>query len=90
MGLYVAKVLAAKGARVLLLARREDNPEAALEHVRQHCSKHDGHIPDPDPVFVECDLANLGVVKRVADDLCERETRLDIVSTAIYCHHIAH
>ncbi|OJT10471.1 hypothetical protein TRAPUB_13070 [Trametes pubescens] len=78
--LHVAKVLASKGARVLLLARREDNPDAALEDIRQHCFEHDHSLnPDPDLAFVKCDLANLEDVKRVADDLCEREIRLDIV-----------
>ncbi|KAL1939820.1 hypothetical protein VTO73DRAFT_9520 [Trametes versicolor] len=79
VSLHVAKVLASKGARVLLLARREDNPDAALADIRQHCAEHDSRIPDPDLAFVECDLANLRNVKRVGDDLCEREARLDIV-----------
>ncbi|KAH9858755.1 hypothetical protein C2E23DRAFT_18263 [Lenzites betulinus] len=80
VGLEVAKVVASKGAHVLLLARREDDPDEAIEQIRQYCTTNGEQHLDPDVEFVECDLANLEEVKRVGDEICTREDRLDIVS----------
>ena len=77
VGLEVAKVLASKRARVHILARNEDNPDEALEQIRAYSSENGGR--DPDVVFVPCDLSRLEEVRRVGDEICERESRLDIV-----------
>ncbi|KAJ8454262.1 hypothetical protein ONZ51_g13127 [Trametes cubensis] len=77
VGLEVAKVLAFKRARVLILARNEDNPDEALEQIRAYSSENGGH--DPNVIFIPCDLSRLEEVKRVGDEVCERESRLDIV-----------
>ncbi|KAI0630325.1 hypothetical protein C8Q77DRAFT_1200860 [Trametes polyzona] len=79
VGLEVAKVFASKGARVLILAREEDDPDKALERIRKYCAKEDSGDTKPDLQFVECDLSRLDEVRRVGDELCERESRLDIV-----------
>ncbi|KAH9892550.1 hypothetical protein C8Q73DRAFT_619882, partial [Cubamyces lactineus] len=77
VGLEVAKVLASKKARVLILARNEDNPDGALEQIRVYASENGGH--GPDVAFVPCDLSHLEEVKRVGDEIRERESRLDIL-----------
>ncbi|KAI0374072.1 NAD(P)-binding protein [Pilatotrama ljubarskyi] len=77
VGLEVAKVLASKGARTLVLARREDDPDAALEDIRTYCK--DNAAQNPELAFVECDLANLEEVERVGDEVCSKEERLDIL-----------
>ncbi|KAI0775684.1 hypothetical protein BD413DRAFT_471036 [Trametes elegans] len=78
VGLEVARVLAAKGARVILLARKEDHPDDAIERMRRYSTEKAG-VKEPDLSLVECDLANLEEVKRIGDELCERESRLDVV-----------
>ncbi|KAI0328620.1 NAD(P)-binding protein [Cubamyces sp. BRFM 1775] len=77
VGLEVAKVLASKKARVLILARHEDRPDEALGQIRAYSAETCGH--GPDVVFVPCDLSHLEEVKRVGDEICERESRLDIL-----------
>ncbi|KAI0358401.1 NAD(P)-binding protein [Trametes cingulata] len=77
VGLEVAKVLACKGARTLVLARREDSPDDALEDIRTYCK--DNNAREPELAFVECDLANLAEVKRIGDEICSKEKRLDIL-----------
>ncbi|KAI0675278.1 hypothetical protein C8Q78DRAFT_1067076 [Trametes maxima] len=77
VGLEAAKVLASKHARVLVLAQRQDDPDSTLEDTRQFCIQA-GH-PRPDVRLVECDLEDLEAVKRVGDELCNLEDRLDIL-----------
>ncbi|KAI0823731.1 hypothetical protein BC628DRAFT_1411479 [Trametes gibbosa] len=75
-GLEVAKVVASKGARVLIVAGRQDNPDTAFEQIRQYFTEN-GDL-DPSLNFVECDLANVETVKRAGDEVCDEESRLDI------------
>ncbi|KAI0645665.1 NAD-P-binding protein [Trametes meyenii] len=77
VGLEAAKILASKQARVLVLLREQDDPDSTLEDIRQFCIEA-GHL-HPDIHFVECDLGNLEAVKRVGDELCDQENRLDIL-----------
>ncbi|KAI0703382.1 hypothetical protein C8T65DRAFT_655050 [Cerioporus squamosus] len=81
VGLEVATALARAKARVVILSPIEDSALDALEHIRQHCQDKDEH-PRPDVNAVECNLASLEDVKRVGDEICRREQRLDIVVCA--------
>lgn len=84
VGLEVAKALARAKARVIILSPREDSAPDALEHIRQYCRNKDENAR-PDVDAIECDLARLEDVKRVGDEICQREQRLDIVRTH---HHV--
>ncbi|KAI8993052.1 hypothetical protein BD414DRAFT_372769, partial [Trametes punicea] len=77
VGLEVAKIFASKRARVLILARPEDGPNDAIEQIRAYSFSILGH--NPDLKFFECDLADVEDVKRVGDEMCESESRLDIL-----------
>lgn len=76
-GFEIAKALACAKARVLILARDVDRPDIALLQVKRHCRIHEKFVPDVR--FIQCDLARLSDVRRVGDELCEQESRLDMV-----------
>ncbi len=76
-GFEIAKALAYARARVLILARDEDRPDIALLQIKRHCRVHEKFVPDVK--FIGCDLASLSDVRRVGDELCAQETRLDMV-----------
>ncbi|KAI1794103.1 NAD(P)-binding protein [Ganoderma leucocontextum] len=76
-GFEIAKAFAYARARVLILARDGDRPDIALLQIKRHCRVHEKFVPDVK--FVECDLASLSDVRRVGDQLCEQESRLDMV-----------
>ncbi|KAI9062936.1 hypothetical protein FKP32DRAFT_1676833, partial [Trametes sanguinea] len=63
VGLEVAKVFASKHARVLVLARPQDGPDAALAQIRSYCAESGGEGGrggrEPDLEFVACDLEAL-------------------------------
>jgi len=71
IGFEAAKVLAARGARVLLACRSRDKGEAAIAAIREAA-------PGADLAFLPLDLADLGSV-RAAADLAAREPRLDVL-----------
>ena len=73
IGFEVARALALAKARVLLLSRKGENGDKAITAIKEA-------VPSADVEFVECDLGDLAMVKDVADKLCKREQRLDIVS----------
>ncbi|KAI0743473.1 hypothetical protein C8Q80DRAFT_1181383 [Daedaleopsis nitida] len=81
VGFEVAKALARANARVLVLAEKEHLEQAAdaLEQIRQHCLNQSRGHAHLDVVSMECDFASLKDVKRVADAVCQQESRLDIV-----------
>ena len=76
-GFEIAKALAYTKARVLILARDVDRPDIALLQIKRYCRVHEKFAPDMK--FIECDLARLSDVRRVGDELCEQESRLDLV-----------
>jgi len=71
LGFETAKVLAAKGGRVLLGCRSEERAEAAMDNIRKE-------TPDADVSFVELDQANLNSVKKAAKAV-KKEPRLDVL-----------
>jgi len=71
LGFEAAKVLAARGARVLLGCRNRDKAEEAMERIR-------GEHPGADLSFVPLDLADLDSV-REASEIVGREPRLDVL-----------
>ena len=73
IGFEVAKALAVSRARVLLLARKEENGEAAVESIKKDTSG------GANIEFVPIDLGSLKNVREVADKIREQESRLDIV-----------
>lgn len=75
IGFEVAKALALANARVFLLSRKEENAQEAVAKINEASS---GTVPDV--TFLQCDLGNLREVRRVADSVREKESRLDLVS----------
>ena len=72
LGLASAEALAAKGARVLLGCRNPTKGQAALAQVAAVAT---GEAP----VLVALDLADLGSVRRAADEVAELGTPLDLL-----------
>lgn len=71
IGFETAKVLAAKGARVLLGCRSEERAEAAMSAIRTE-------TPDSDLAHISLDQASLKSVKAAAR-LVNKEERLDVL-----------
>jgi NAD(P)-dependent dehydrogenase (short-subunit alcohol dehydrogenase family) len=71
LGFEMAKVLAARGARVLLGCRSEDKANAAMTRIVEHSA-------DADVAFVPLDQADLASVAAAAE-IVARETRLDVL-----------
>lgn len=71
IGLEVARVLAAREARVLLACRNPDKAAAAIASVRET-------TPDSDIEFVPLDLGDLSSI-RAAAEIIQREERLDLL-----------
>lgn len=71
LGFEAARVLAGKGARVLMGCRSDSKAKAAMETIR-------GDYPDADLRFVPLDLGDLNSI-RTAAALVENEPRLDVL-----------
>lgn len=71
IGFEAAKVLAAKGARVLLACRDQARAEAAQARIREA-------TPGADLAFLPLDQADLASVRRAAE-LAAREPRIDVL-----------
>lgn len=72
LGLYSARVLAARGARVLLACRNAQRGEEALAQVRAHARV--------EPELVELDLSDLGSVSKAAAEVRDRtDDALDVL-----------
>lgn len=71
IGFEAAKVLAARGARVLLACRDQAKAQAAIGQIRQA-------VPAADIAFLPLDLADLASVRRAAERAAE-EPRLDVL-----------
>jgi NAD(P)-dependent dehydrogenase (short-subunit alcohol dehydrogenase family) len=69
IGFEASRVLAARGARVILACRAKDKADEAVARIRQL-------TPGADLGFVPCDQADLDSV-RAAATLLEREPRID-------------
>ena len=72
LGFEVARVLAARGARVVLACRSGERAEAAATAIRDE-------TPGADVVVALFDLADLASVAALADGVAAHEDRLDIV-----------
>lgn len=71
LGFETAKILAGKGARVLLACRSEEKASNAIDLIQND-------YPDADLQFVELDQANLSSIKKAAKTV-ETEKRLDVL-----------
>ncbi|KAI0781467.1 hypothetical protein BD413DRAFT_489575 [Trametes elegans] len=72
IGFEVGRAFALAKARVLLLSRKTENGEKAVNTIKEQ-------VPGADVKFVECDLGDLHAVKAVGDQICKNEQRLDLV-----------
>jgi protochlorophyllide reductase len=72
LGLASAEILAARGARVLLVCRSRERGSAALERVR-------GMAVGPAPELLLIDLASLDSVRAGGRELADRVESLDVV-----------
>lgn len=71
LGFEVSKVLAARGARVLLACRNKEKADAAMGRIRQA-------VPTADLAFIPLDQADLTSVRHAAE-LAMAEPRLDVL-----------
>lgn len=71
LGFQTARILAAKGARVLLACRNEAKAKQAMTQIRED-------IPGVDVAFVPLDQADLSSVRRAAE-MASQEPRLDVL-----------
>lgn len=71
LGFETSRVLAAKGARVLLGCRSKERAETAISEILKETA-------DADLKFIELDQANLASVKKAAK-LVQKEKRLDVL-----------
>ena len=71
IGLEAARVLAARGGRVLLACRSEDKARAAMARIA-------GETPGADLAFLPLDQADLSSVRRAAE-LAAQEPRIDVL-----------
>lgn len=72
LGYEATKVLAARGARVLLACRSEDKARLAMEHIRLE-------VPGANLAFVPLDQADLASVRECAAIVARDEPRLDVL-----------
>lgn len=72
IGYETTKALARAGATVLTVSRPSGKGAAFTERLRQETGNHDVH-------YLPADLANLGEVRRVAEEVRVRFTRLDVL-----------
>jgi NAD(P)-dependent dehydrogenase (short-subunit alcohol dehydrogenase family) len=72
LGLETARVLARRGASVVLAVRDVDRGAAAVESIR-------GDAPDADLTVQHLDLASLSAVRAAADQLHEDHDRIDLL-----------
>ena len=72
LGLETARVLAGKGARVLMGCRTESKATAAMRSIEKD-------VPGADLAFVELDQADLAAVRSCADAVSTGEDRLDVL-----------
>lgn len=80
IGYEVAKTLALAGARVVVLSRKEEHGDEAVIKIKTLAAEDTENTVDVDVEFVQCDFGNMKKVKEVADNLREKEDRIDIVS----------
>lgn len=71
IGFEASRVLARRGARVLLACRDESKARAAIARIL-------AQTPGTDLVFLPCDLADLNSLRRAAD-IAEKEPRIDVL-----------
>lgn len=71
LGFEAARVLAAKGARVLLACRSKDKAEAAMAQIGRETS-------DADLAFLPLDQADIASI-RTAAEIADKEPRLDVL-----------
>lgn len=71
IGFEVSKVLAARGARVLLACRDKAKAEAAMNRIRQN-------TPEANLAFLPLDLADLASVRSAAE-IAAREPHIDVL-----------
>ena len=72
IGYEAARVLAARGARVLMACRSEEKARLAMEHIRMH-------VPGANLAFVPLDQADLFSVRECAERVVRDEPRLDVL-----------
>ncbi|BCS17308.1 short chain dehydrogenase/reductase family protein [Aspergillus puulaauensis] len=73
IGYEISRAFALNGARVIMVNRKEEQGEAAIDKIKEE-SDQKAQIE-----WVECDLGNLNQVKDVFTGICKSEERLDLL-----------
>ena len=72
IGLEASKAFASVGARVIMVNRRQDQGQRAIEEIKKN-------TPDADVVWKGADFGKLEEVKTVFEGIAKTESRLDIL-----------
>lgn len=79
IGYETAKPLALAGARVIVLSRKPEHGEEAIESIQREARENPAFKGKVDIEFTECDFGSLKNVRDVADRLRQKESRLDLL-----------
>jgi NAD(P)-dependent dehydrogenase (short-subunit alcohol dehydrogenase family) len=77
IGLEVSEFFAKMGARVIMVNRKEEQGDAAIERIKKACQDEGKEAKIE---WVGCDLGNLKEVKEVMTEQASKLDRLDLVS----------
>jgi NAD(P)-dependent dehydrogenase (short-subunit alcohol dehydrogenase family) len=75
----VARAFVLNGARVIMVNRKEEQGEEAIQKIKDEAGK------DAKIEWLGCDMGNLKEVKDVFSGIREREERLDLVRSLLIC-----
>jgi NAD(P)-dependent dehydrogenase (short-subunit alcohol dehydrogenase family) len=76
IGYEISRALALEGARVIMVNRKEEQGDEAIEKIEKEAKEKGSEVKVE---WVGCDLGDLKNVKEVFDGLRERLDRLDLV-----------
>lgn len=81
----LSKVILARNAKVYVASRSKEKAEAAIERLKHKTGKSDIH-------YLQLDLSSFESIRKAAEELKEKETKLDVlfnsacVSTCIHLY----
>jgi NAD(P)-dependent dehydrogenase (short-subunit alcohol dehydrogenase family) len=79
IGFETSKWFAKMGAKVIMVNRKEEQGESAIEEIKAECSK--------EVEWIGCDLGDVKMVKEVFSGIREKLDRLDLVCTCTVSLH---
>lgn len=77
IGYEVSRAFAKAGARTIMINRKEDQGNLAIEKIKKE-------VPEAQIEWIHCDLGSLKETKEVFEKLAETEDRLDLVRFSLF------